>query len=160
MKLRILFLACFFGTSIAIAQTAIPPMVNSIPICTESQACVITAISDPNAVFQFGAGPTWCQMFNTPKQLPLAVTYTPPNSALCKYDPAVGVTKILAAQQRNTTFFVTYTLAGKVQPVMTIPGLLTATATPVSTFPAICTNYSDATFICAATGPVTPVVKQ
>jgi hypothetical protein len=114
-----------------------------IPICTESQVCVITKVSDPNARFQFGAGNTWCQTFNTPK-LPTAVSYTPPNLSLCSYNPAV-TDKTLSAQQRNSTYFVTYTLAGITQPVKTIPGLLTV-PTIVASWNCDLNQMSDGTF--------------
>lgn len=161
MQIRsVIFVLTIVGS--AMAQTPISQMPNAIPICTDSQACVITAVSDPNARFQFGAGTTWCQTFNTPA-MPLAVSSTPVNLLLCKYDPAPNQGKTLLAQQRNTPYAVTYRLNGIVQPVKTIPGLVTIpTSVPaaISTFPAICTNYSDTTFSCTATGPVTPVVKN
>lgn len=161
MQIRsvIFVLAILVGS--AMAQSPISQMPNATPICTDSQVCVITAVSDPNARFQFGAGTTWCQTFNTPA-MPLAVSSTPVNLLLCKYDPAPNQGKTLLAQQRNTSYTVTYSLNGVVQPVKTIQGLLVTAPTPtaVSTFPAICTNYSDTTFICTATGPVTPVVKN
>lgn len=134
------------------AQPPIPLMANAISICMDVQSCVITAISDPNAVFQFGAGTTWCQTLNTPKTLPISVNYSTQNQVLCKYDPAPGAIKTLVAQQRNSFYTITYTLAGQAQPIKTIPGLIA----PVSTFPALCTTYSDGTFTCAATGAIKP----
>jgi hypothetical protein len=116
-------------------------MPNAVPICTESQACVITAISDPSARFQFGADSTWCPTFNTPK-LPITVGSTNP---VCSYNPAPGVDKTLAGQQRNTTYFVTYSLGGKTQPVKTIPGLLTA-PTIVAKWNCDLNQMSDGTF--------------
>lgn len=158
MQIRNLIALLMFPAAIAAAQKPIALMPNAISICTESQACVITNVTDPNAVFQFGAGTTWCQTFNTPK-VPVTVNYIPVNPTLCSYDPASNTEKTLMAQQRNTTYMVTYTLDGKIQPVKTIPGLLVLPVA-VSTFPALCINYSDTTFSCTATGPVTPVAAK
>lgn len=119
----------------------VAPIPNAVPICTESQACVITAISDPNARFQFGAGSAWCQSFNTPK-LPFTVT---PASPVCSFDPSPGADKTFAGQQRNTSYFVTYTLAGNLQPVKTIVGLLVA-PTVVASYNCTINVYSDGTF--------------
>lgn len=159
------------------AQTPIVEMPNAISICTESQACVITAVSAP-AVFQFGAGSTWCQTFTAAK-LPVPVQYaTPANTALCQYDPAPNVNKTLAAKQSNTAYTVTYTLAGVKQPVKIIAALAVVVPPPVPTptpapapapkpppivpisqTPCLCTEFSDNHFECVATGPKT-AVKQ
>jgi hypothetical protein len=141
MLKRFLQLAVILGSLPAFAQTPTAQVSNAVSICTESQACVITAISDPNARFQFGAGNTWCQAFSTPK-LPITVTSTSP---VCSYNPAPGVDKTLAGQQRNTTYFVTYSLGGKTQPVKTIPGLLSV-PTIVASYNCMINVYSDGTF--------------
>lgn len=145
----------------AAAQTApVALMPNAVKICTEAQNCDLTAVSNTAAVFQFGAGTgsTWCQTFTNPK-LPIAVSYTSPNPALCAYDPAPNVVKTLVAQQAAAAYTVTVTINGAVT-VVPVPALPPSGPVPISTFPALCTNYSDTSFICKATGPVVPVVAQ
>lgn len=150
-------LVSFAQTTAKTTATPIPEIANAVNICTEAQTCVLTAVSNTAAVFQFGAGTTWCQTFTNPK-LPITVSWTTPNPALCPYDPIQNVSKTLVAQQTTTAYTVTVTLAG-VTTVVPVPALVPPGPTPVSTFPALCTNYSDTSFVCKATGPVVPVTK-
>lgn len=145
------------------ANTPIAEMANAVTVCAETQACELTAVSNTAAVFQFGAVAAWCQTFTNPT-LPIAVSYTSANPALCAYDPAPNVVKTLVVQQMATAFTVTVTLDGTIT-VVPVPALAVTSPpatgpTPVSTFPALCTNYSDTSFKCVATGPVVAVVAK
>lgn len=134
--MKILFL---FLSSLAVAQ--VPQMPNPVSICAESQACVVTTVSDPNARFQLGAGSAWCPTFNTPT-LPFTVTSSNP---VCASNSVQKMDTTLSGQQRNTTYFVTYTLGGVVQPVKTVVGLL-VTPTVIASYNCTINVYSDGTF--------------
>jgi hypothetical protein len=137
---------------------------NMIPIgsgqtlCQEP-SCVVTAVWT-NAVFQFGTGTgaTWCQTI-TPTP-PLSVNYATPNLALCAYDPDPGVIKQLDAQQQATPYTITYTIAGVVQPVFTVPALPAPPPPPTPntmTFSLSLTyNGTPITATCTATPTVGP----
>lgn len=134
---RKLFLPLFLAIAgAAFAQTPVAEVATPVTICTESQACVITAISDTTAVLQFGTGSTWCTTITNPK-LPLTVSWASANPALCPFDPAVGVNKTLVAQQKATAYTVTFSLAGVTQPPMTVAGLVAVVATSKTTTYAI-----------------------
>jgi hypothetical protein len=219
--------------AIAHTQTPIPEIPNAVPICTEAQTCVLTSVSSTSAVFQFGAGTTWCTTFTNPK-LPITVSWTSANPPLCPFDPIPNVVKTLVAQQGTTAYTVGFTLSGQANTktiaalgpttptitwatpasvplgtalsatqlnasastagtfvytpnsgsIMSTAGTVTLstvftptdtvhfttakasvplTVTPkaaVSTFPAVCTTYSDGSFSCAQNGVATPVVTQ
>lgn len=141
-----------------VPTTPVALMPNSVTICNEG--CTITAISTSTAVLQFGVGSTWGQTFTSPK-LPLLISYTVPNNILSSFDPAPGIIKGLNAQEQSESYTVTYSLNGK-SVTVAVPALKPVSPpapTPISTFPATCTVFSDNTFSCTATGSVTSVVN-
>jgi hypothetical protein len=110
------------SSAIAIAQVPIAEISNATLVGPEG--IVITAISSPTAVLQFGIGSTWCSTITAPK-LPLIVSYSTPNLALCPFDPAKNNIKSIVAQQQVTSYTITYT-TGKTSTVVTIPALTPA----------------------------------
>ena len=96
--------------------------------------CFVTASSTTAAVYQFGAGTTWCQTFTAPTY-PIKVSYTNPNTQLCPYDPAPGVVKSLVAGQQATAYTVTTTQNGH---TVVVPIPAHVVPPPSTTYPVTC----------------------
>ena len=92
-------------------------------MCSEANQCVITAVSSPTAAIYFGTGTTWCATPVNLTPLPVHVSYTSVNPALCATDPAPGVAKSIVAVQQAAAYTITYTLLNKPQPPFTVPAL-------------------------------------
>jgi hypothetical protein len=140
-------LLLFFATLAPVAQ---PP--NLTPVCQE--VCVITAISSPTAVLDFGVGSAWCPTMITAPKLPLTVNYATPNLALCPIDPAQGVQKTLAAQMQASAYTVRWTANG-VTTVTTIPALPATTTIYTFSCPATVAGTINATTNAITLGSVT-----
>ena len=78
---------------------------------------------------------------------PVAGTFT--------YTPAAGVQFTNVGTVMLNTVFVPADNIHYTSAKASVPLVIVRTA--VSTFPALCTTFSDLTFTCVATGPVTPV---
>lgn len=123
---------------LALLLAIIPQPPNTVVVGPEG--INITAVSNPSAQMWFGIGTTYCATPANISVMPLFVSYTSVNPALCATDPAPNVVKQIVAQQQATAYTVTYTsVAGKVV-VVSIPALppptlnCTGTATmPTST---------------------------
>lgn len=144
------------------ANTPVAEIANAVQVCAET--CTITAISSSTAVAQFGVGSTWCPTTITAPKLPLIVSYTTPNLALCGFDPAPNVQKFIVFQQQSTAYTVGYSINGVAQTPKTIPALVSTPppTTPTVTSTISCTtsnvavtNYSDGTFQVTGTGSCT-----
>lgn len=98
------------------------PNTTPIPGCVEP-TCKITAVSSATAQLQIGAtAGAWCATSFTPV-LPLTVSY-PANTYMCPAgDPDTGVVKSLVAVQQSSSYTITYSIGGTVQPVLTVPAL-------------------------------------
>jgi hypothetical protein len=118
-------------------NTPTAEVANAVTICSESPLCTITAVSDPTAVFQFGASSKWCPTTIRDPALPLVVSYASPNPVLCAFDPDPSVIKTFVGQQMSNAYEVTFTLAGpSTLMVVTVPALSSQTsAPPVATPP-------------------------
>lgn len=124
------------------------------------EGIVITGVSNPSALLQYGVGTTW--------DAPVAASALPKNmqavtgSVLGPTDPLPDVAKTIVAQQTATAYQVTYNdLSGKPQvvkipalvapPVVTSPVVTTPVVTPsaptlLGTFTCTVQMYSDFTF--------------
>lgn len=127
MKKLLCFAILFTGVARAqINQFPVAEMPNAVLVCTEVQNCVVTKISIPNAVVQYGLGTTWDSPITSPA-LPITVSCAHGCPALGN-DPLSGTPKDLVAQQQSVAYTVTL-LSGT---VVTIPA---SGAPPVVTPP-------------------------
>lgn len=148
------------GLLLLAAATQMPNTV-ALPGCVEA-TCTITASSAPGS-YQFGVGTTWCATAIASPKLPMVVNYSIPNPVLCATDPAAGVTKSLVAIKQTVAYTVTYSIGGKIQPVVTVPALpvtppVNPPTTPTVIWVGTCTmtELSDLSFKssnCVKTGP-------
>jgi hypothetical protein len=92
-------------------------------------------------------GPTQLNATASASGVPVAGTFT--------YTPAAGVQFTNVGTVILNTVFVPTDNVHFTSAKGSVPLVVVRTA--VSTFPALCTNFSDLTFTCVATGPVTPV---
>ena len=106
MLLAVLLLAALPANSVPVGSGA-------TTLCSEANQCVITAVSSPTAAIYFGTGTTWCATPVNLTPLPVHVSYTSVNPALCATDPAPGVAKSIVAVQQAAAYTITYTLLNR-----------------------------------------------
>ncbi len=94
-------------------------------------------------------GPTQLNATASANGQPVAGTFT--------YTPAAGVKLTNVGTVILNTVFVPTDNQHFTSAKASVPLVVVRTA--VSTFPALCTTFSDLTFTCVATGPVTPVTS-
>jgi hypothetical protein len=92
-------------------------------------------------------GPKQLNATATSNGSPIAGTFT--------YTPAAGVTFTNTGTVMLNTVFVPTDNTHFTSAKASVP--LVVTRTPISTWPAICTSFSDLTFTCSQNGPATPV---
>lgn len=125
-----------------------PLLPNMVKVCGDG--CTIDAISNQDAVLQYGTGSTWTGA--VPR---LALPATLPTASLAAVDPAPGVAKELQAQSTSSPYTVKFTpAAGQPAQTVTIPAVCSVNPSPdanpmLPPTPTLCRQLPGMTAVCA-----------